>query len=400
MEQDSKKNILFVLDSLDCAGAEKSLVTLMSLLDYSKYSVDLLLFAHGGALEELVPKEVHILPPLKYTEFTKLNVKEAFKNSVKNKSFSMLFSRFKYSFKIRKKEYLNNEKARIFWESVSPNIEDNLKEYDVAISYAQSIPTFYVASKVKANKKFSWVNVSINLKDLDKKYQKKYYDEFDKIVAVSDVAKDIFVETFPFCTDKVEVIYDIIHPEVITQMAELEATYDHKYAGVKILTIGRFDQGKQYNLALEACKMLKEQRIDFKWYVLGKGPLLKEIEKYISDHDLQDHFILLGVKSNPYPFIKNADIYVQTSKFEGFGLAIAEARLLNVPVVTTRFDAVYNQMVEGKNGLVVDMDSEAVYRGIMKMINDHELRETIITYLKNEKKGNVEEIEKFYQLIG
>lgn len=400
MEQDSKKNILFVLDSLDCAGAEKSLVTLMSLLDYSKYSVDLLLFAHGGALEELVPKEVNILPPLKYTEFTKLNVKDAFINSVKKKSFSMLFSRFKYSFKIRKKEYLNNEKARIFWESVSHNIENNPKEYDIAISYAQSIPTFYVANKVKANKKFSWVNVSISLKDLDKKYQKKYYDEFDKIVAVSDVAKDIFVETFPIYTDKVEVIYDIIHPEFITQMAELEATFDHKYDGVKILTIGRFDQGKQYHLALEACKMLKEQGIDFKWYVLGKGPLLKEIEKYISDHGLQEHFILLGVKSNPYPFIKNVDIYVQTSKFEGFGLAIAEARLLNVPVVTTRFDAVYNQMVEGKNGLVVDMNSEAVYRGILKLINDHELRDTIITYLRNEKKGNIKEIEKFYQLIG
>lgn len=111
-------------------------------------------------------------------------------------------------------------------------------------------------------------------------------------------------------------------------------------------------------------------------------------------------FILLGVKSNPYPFIKNADIYVQTSKFEGFGLAIAEARLLNVPVVTTRFDAVYNQMVEGKNGLVVDMNGDAVYRGILKLINDHELRERIITYLKNEKKGNIEELEKFYQLIG
>lgn len=395
-----KQKILFVIESLDCAGAEKSLVTLLSLLDYSRYSVDLMLFTHGGALEELVPKDVNILPPLKYTNFTKLNIKKAFLYSLKNFNFSMLFSRIKYSVRIRKKEYLNNEKARIFWESISHNIDDNLKEYDVAISYAQSIPTFYVASKVKANKKFSWVNVSINLKDLDKKYQKKYYDEFDKIVAVSDTAKDIFVETFPIYTDKVEVIYDIIHPEFITQMAELEATVNHKYLGVKILTIGRFDQGKQYNLALEACKKLKEQGIDFKWYVLGKGPLLKEIEKYIRDYDLQDHFILLGVKSNPYPYIKNADIYVQTSKFEGFGLAIAEARLLNVPVVTTRFDAVYNQMVEGKNGLVVDMDGEAVYKGILKLINNRELRENIINYLKKEKKGNVEEIEKFYQLIG
>ncbi|WP_249308760.1 glycosyltransferase [Lederbergia citrea] len=108
----------------------------------------------------------------------------------------------------------------------------------------------------------------------------------------------------------------------------------------------------------------------------------------------------MGIKANPYPFIKNSDIYVQTSRFEGFGLAIAEARMLNIPVVATRFDAVYNQMVEGKNGLVVDMEAGAVCEGILQLINDVELRDEIIEYLHAEKKGNVEEINKFYQLIG
>ena len=106
------------------------------------------------------------------------------------------------------------------------------------------------------------------------------------------------------------------------------------------------------------------------------------------------------MEPNPYPFIKNADIYVQTSRFEGFGLAIAEARMLNIPVVTTRFDSVYNQMIDGKNGLVVDMNAEAVCNGIVTLLENEELRENIVRYLNEEKKGNIEEIEKFYQLIG
>ncbi|ASN05988.1 glycosyltransferase [Virgibacillus necropolis] len=395
-----KKKLLFAIDSLDCAGAEKSLVTLLSLLDYTKYSVDLMLFAHETILESLVPKEVTILKPLKYTEYTKLNIKQSLIYTLKNSNYKMLYSRMKYSIGIRKENYRNSQKARVFWQSVSKNIEKNSKYYDVAISYAQGVPTFYIADKVRAKKKFAWVNVSYKLKEQDKTFQKDFYDKYNKIVAVSDTTKEIFLETFPDCSEKVGVIHDINNPDLIVEMANIGESYDDNFTGVKILTIGRLDYQKGYDIALNACERLKENGINFRWYVLGKGPQQKEIEEFIDKNNLTQHFILLGTRSNPYPFIKNADIYVQTSKFEGFGLAIAEARMLNVPVVTTRFDAVYAQMVEGKNGIVVDMNPEAVSDGIMQLINDKELRETIIQYLRGEKKGNIEEVEKFYQLLG
>lgn len=395
-----KKHLLFVIDSLDCAGAEKSLVTLLSLLDYSNLSVDLMLFGHGGALEELLPKEVNILRPLKYTEFAGLDLKKSLKYSVINQDFNMFTSRMKYSLGIRKKKYSNAQKARIFWQNVSDVIEQNPKEYDIAISYAQGIPTFYVAEKVKAKKKFAWVNVSYRLDPIEKEFQEKYYDQYNKIVAVSNTTKEILLETFPDYSQKIDVIYDINNPDLITKMADLGESYEDDFDGIRILTIGRLAHQKGYDVALETCKKLKEKRIKFRWYALGKGPLKKEIEDYIKSNDLSKYFVLLGVKANPYPYIKNADIYVQTSRFEGFGIAIAEARMLNIPVVTTRFDAVYSQMLEDKNGLVVDMNSNAVCDGIIKMINENGLRESIIEYLRAEKKGNVEEIEKFYSLIG
>lgn len=394
-----KKKILFVIDSLHCAGAEKSLTTLLSLLDYSKYDVDLQLFGYGGALEELVPKEVNILKPMEYIKFSSLSTKNAVIKSLKNMNFKMLSSRLKFSLAIRKNNYSNAQKARVYWQKVSNVIENNNKEYDIAISYAQGVPTFYVAEKVCAKKKLAWVNVSYKLEDEDRVFQEQFYDKYNKIVAVSDSAKNIFLETFPKYTDKLEIIYDINDADFIKKMSDQGQSYNDNYTGLRILTIGRLANQKGYDIALEACKILKEKGIEFKWYSLGVGPLKEEIEKYINENNLENNFKLLGVKSNPYPFIKDCDIYVQTSRFEGFGIAIAEARMLNKPVVTTRFDAVYNQMKDRKNGLVVDMNSQGIVNGILELINNKKLTNEIISYLKTEKKGNTEELEKFYKLI-
>ena len=394
-----KESILFVIDSLHCAGAEKSLTTLLSLLNYSKYDVDLQLFGYGGALEELVPKEVNILKPMEYIKFSSLSTKNAVIKSLKNMNFKMLSSRLKFSLAIRKDNYSNAQKARVYWQKVSNVIEKNNKEYDIAISYAQGVPTFYVAEKVCAKKKLAWVNVSYKLEDEDRIFQEHFYDKYNKIVAVSDSAKNIYLETFHKYTDKLEIIYDINDADFIKKMSDQGQSYNDNYTGLRILTIGRLANQKGYDMALEACKILKEKGIEFKWYSLGIGPLKEEIEKYINENNLENNFKLLGVKSNPYPFIKDCDIYVQTSRFEGFGIAIAEARMLNKPVVTTRFDAVYNQMKDRKNGLVVDMNSQGIVNGILELINNKELTNEVISYLKTEKKGNTEELEKFYKLI-
>lgn len=396
-----KKKILFSIDSLHCAGAEKSLVTLLSLIDYCKYEVDLQLFGYGGALEELLPKEVNLLEPLKYTSFCDLSVKSAILQSIKSLNYTkFLAARLKFTLAIRKGKYTNAQKARIFWQKVSNVIEKSDKEYDIAISYAQGIPTFYVADKVNAKTKYAWVNVSYHLSGIEKEFQRRYYKIYDKIIAVSDSTREILNKVFPEYKSKIEVIYDINDHNLISKMSLIGEAYDDNFDGLRILTVGRLANQKGYDIALEACKILKEKGINLRWYSLGIGPLKNEIEKYIADNGLGDYFKLLGVKSNPYPYIRNCDIYVQTSKFEGFGLAIAEARMLNKPVVTTRFDAVYNQMIDRKNGLVVDMDAESVANGILELINNEKLKNKIIKYLTKEKKGNVEDIDKFYELIG
>lgn len=396
------KRILFVIDSLNCAGAEKSLISLLNLIDYSKYNVDLQLFGYGGVLESLLPKDVNLLSPLDYTKFSSENLKNLFTEIKDVKTMRMLIARLKFSTNIRIKKRDNIEKTRIFWGLIGRFIEKNSTYYDIAISYSQGIPTFYVAEKINANKKIAWVNTDYRLNSKEKTFQERYYNLYKNIIIVSDSSKEIFLETFPKYKEKTKVIYDINNYDFIKKMSLVNEEYIEKlnqFKGIKIITLARLTEEKRLDRVLNAAKRLKETNIDFKWLILGEGKLENKLKLEIKKKNLKENIILLGLKINPYPYIKACDIYVQTSDLEGFGLAIAEARMLNKPVVTTRFDAVFNQMIHEKNGLVVDMNSEAVFNGIMRLINDESLRKNIIKYLENEKKGNVEEIDKFYKLI-
>lgn len=394
-----KKKLLFVIDSLPCAGAEKSLITLLSQLDYEQYEVDLQLFAYGWTLDELVPKEVNFLPPLSYTNYSNQSLKQMILNCRNLTQFKMIVARLRYSLFIRKGHLTNAQMARLYWQSIGSVIEKNEKVYDVAISYAQGIPTFYVADKTRAAKKYAWVNVSYTLGEEDRLFQEKYYQAYERIVAVSESAEEIFLESFPMFKDRMTIIYDINDYQMIKRMSELEPEFKLDAPHLKLLTIGRLDHQKGYDIALEAARLLKERGILFTWYVLGKGGLYDEIKQMIQKYGLEKEFILLGITANPYPMIKQCDIYVQTSKFEGYGLAIAEARMLNKPVVTTKFDAVFNQMVHEKNGLVTPMDGVGVADGIERLLKEPDLYHAIVDYLNQEKKGNVEEIAYFYQLI-
>ena len=132
---------------------------------------------------------------------------------------------------------------------------------------------------------------------------------------------------------------------------------------------------------------------------MGDGALREELEHQIAVNGLQDRFILLGSRSNPYPYFAACDLYVQTSRFEGFGITLAEAKMFHKPIVTTNFDAVGAQFENEKNGLIVDISAEAIADGIQRMLTDTDLRERCIANVRAEKLGNTEEMEKLYRMI-
>lgn len=391
------KKILFVLDALHSGGAEKSLSSLLSLFDYDKYHVDMLIFKPGGLYSPLIPKEVNRLESPQVF----IDMRTSLKDLAKQGKFSSLIWRMKSSIKLRyNMKFTNiNHGAQALWPSLDSRLEKLEKEYDVAIAYSQGTPTYYVADKVKAKKKLAWVNIDYKIAGYNKDFDINYYRKFDNIINVSEACTKVFNEVYPEFEYKVKTIYDIISESLINNMSVAGKGFIDNFDGVRILTIGRLAYQKGYDMAIEAAKILKDKNIKFKWHVIGEGNLKDELRELVKNNGLEKDFIFMGTFVNPYPFIKQCDIYCQPSRFEGFGLAIAEARLLNKPVVATNFEIVHDQITNKVNGVISDMNSQSIAKSLIELIDDKDLSYRIIENLKDEKGGTEEEINKIYELI-
>lgn len=391
-----RKSILFVINSLGCGGAEKSLLSLLSLLDYDKYDVTLQMFRRGGMFEELLPPEVHVRKELDYTAFCSQSMaKQMLSFDLRRIAARVRTSLFLRS-NAKKGRPLHD--AQAYWKYSAAAYDPLPERYDVAIAWGQGTPTHFVAEKVQAQKKFAWVNADYENVGHNKDFDCKYYAAFTGIICVSDKLCLILQKAFPEYAAKMTTIYDINNPATIFTMADQPCSLLNR-ENLTLVTVGRLVPQKGYDIAAKAAWLLKKRNVKFHWYVVGGGDSAP-IEKDIAQYGISDCFTLLGAKANPYPYMKAADIYVQTSKFEGYCLTLAEARMLNVPCVTTNFDVVYAQMINGENGLVVEMSAEAVADGIIQLASDPELYQHIKRFQEQEKKGNVEEIEKFYELVG
>lgn len=391
-----KKNILFVIDSLSSGGAEKSLISLLNLFDYDKYDVDLLLFSRNGLYMPLIPKEVNLIDTPKYLSILNRSVI----NLIRNKQYKELFTRLMASIDTRN-IYLKKKfhSAQITWRWTSKIIEEIDKVYDVAIAYSQGMPTYYVANKVKAGKKICWVNTDYKKAGYNSRFDEDYYEKFEHIIAVSEHAHKTFIEEHLRMKNKVKIIYDIISPKLIRKLSNENDGFKDEYNGTKILTIGRLVYLKGYDMAIDAALQLKKSDINYKWYVIGEGSLETELKRKVLELGLEEQFKFIGVYYNPYVFIKQCDLYVQPSRFEGFGMAVAEAKILNKPVIATNFEAINKQLKNGVNGIVVDTNSQNLYEGINKILQDNKLYKTICKNLNKEDCGTESEIDKIYSII-
>ena len=320
---------------------------------------------------------------------------------IKNNDFRSVLWRVNTSVSLRYKQNFTEIKhgAQLMWPRLDKVIPKLKSEYDIAIAYSQGTPTYYVAEKINSKKKLCWINIDYKFAGYNREFDFKYYEKFDNIVAVSKVCTDVLKGVFPEFKDKIITIYDIISEELINSMANKGQGFTDDYSGVRILTIGRLVYQKGYEYAIEAAKCLKDKKIDFRWYVIGEGNLKNELENKIGEYKLENNFKFLGTFTNPYPFVKQCDIYCQPSRFEGFGLAIAEARILNKPIVATNFDIVYDQIKDKENGLISKKDGEDIANKIMELINNDELKNKIINNLKKENIGTEKELSRIYNLI-
>ena len=409
------KSLLIVTTKLDAGGAERSLINFLSSYDRSKYTVDLLLLKREGAFLKYVPEDVRILEQDKVLFYMYNMAKFSLGTAsdglhrdflhgipfVVRRVWSTLYYK-----KIKKLDRPTAEQYR--WEnSYSKVIEELTGHYDCAMAYLEGEPIYYLVDKVSADRKIGWIHNDYEKIAGDRDFDEKYFAGLDNIVTISDKCVDVLKKNFPKLADKVVELPNINSTEVIEKFAE-EFTPEEYSEGSEVgkddngdvnarkhvlLSIGRLTQQKAFDRIIPIAKALKDKGVSFNWFVLGDGELRQELVSKVTEAGLQDSVKFLGIRSNPYPYIKNADVVVQTSLFEGKSVVLDEAKILHKKIVATRYDTIMDQVGDYPIK-VVEYEPKAVAE---------EIKTTLASSMgidASKNYGNVECLEEYYKVIG
>lgn len=393
------KKILFMCINMNIGGTEKALLTMLNEMDSSKYDITLLMLEeYGGFLNE-IPKFVKIKYVNEYKEikeFVKeppqLVAKKLMKNKKYVRGFNILLS---YTLAKATKD------ISYYYRYLLRNVNEIDEEYDLAVAYAGPMDfiTYFVLNKIRAKKKAQWIHFDITKIGFNKEFAEKNYSKFDKIFVVSKEGKDKLIKLIPSLKKKTEVFFNVISCKLIKEMGNREFGFDDDFDGTRILTVGRLSSEKGQDLTIPVLDRLKKEGYKIRWYCIGDGPERKNYKEKISKLKLEEDYLLLGAKLNPYPFMKQCDIYMQPSKHEGYCITLGEARCFDNPIVTTNFTGANEQIINEENGLVCDISEEGIYQSIKRLLDDRNLYNKIKVNLSKEIVDSTEEINKLEKLI-
>ena len=398
-----KPHILFVMHYLEIGGAETALIGLLNTIDYSRYDVDLFLHFHHGEMMPFLPNEVNLLPEIPvYAQ-----IERPIKNVLKDGYLRMVAARIKA--KMRARRYIS--KHHVVKEttagmqytaaavtSLLPAINPSV-EYDLAISFLQ--PHNIVRDKVRAKKKVCWIHTDYSVVDVSAEDELPVWSAFDYVVSISNDVTKSFLQAFPTLESKIVLMENILSPTFVRQRAEeFDALPELQKDMLKLLSVGRFSKAKNYDNVPDICRRMVEiGDVDFRWYIIGYGPDEQLIRSKIAEAGMEDRIIILGKRSNPYPYIRACDIYIQPSRYEGKSVTVREAQMLYKPVVVTNYPTASSQIKDGHDGVIVPMDNQGCAEGIINLIRDKAKREEIIEYLRTHDYGNEKEVEKLYEML-
>lgn len=439
-----KPRIFIAIHYMQLGGAEISLIGLLQELNSAKVDVDLFVYSHEGEMMKLIPDYVNLLPENKAYSMFERPMLEVLRKGYWGVLAARLWSKVQTRKYIKcthpSKEcaagigYLGEYVSKVV-SDINPDIE-----YDLAISFLT--PHNFVRDHVRAKKKICWIHTDYTRIDINAELELPVWDSYDHIMSISSDAADSFLKIFPLLAHKIIVMENILSSVFVRQRAdEFKVDWDteereamnipqrpSKSGTMRILTIGRFSEQKNFdNLPVICSKMIEEMKkklsigrfceaknydnvhdithkiidsdCDIKWYIIGFGGDENLIRQKIAEAGMRNHVIILGKKENPYPYIKACDIYVQPSRYEGKSVAVREAQMLCKPVVVTNYPTACSQIQNGVDGIIVPMDNEGCAKRLAEFILDPERQNRIVEHLQSHDFGNVEEVEKIYNLI-
>ena len=400
----NKPRIFIAMHYMEIGGAETALVGLLNALDPARVDVDLFLYDHRGEMMQFIPEWVNLLPQIPKYSVLERPIVELVKRGFWGIAAARLWAKWlsQKAYKRSGSTLENNgglDKMSKCTTPLLPKINQSVT-YDLAISFLT--PHRIVAEKVKAKKKIAWIHTDYTRVWVDAEDELKVWQKYDYVASISSDVTNTFLQVFPSLAPKIVEIENILSPTFVRKRAELEDTdKEFRHEGtITLLSVGRFSDAKNYDNVPDICKrLINETKLNIKWYIIGYGGDEALIRQKIKEAGMEDHVILLGKRSNPYPYIKACDIYVQPSRYEGKSVTVREAQMLYKPVVVTNYPTAPSQIRSGIDGVIVPMDNEGCAHGLAEVICDKPLQERIIAHLKTHDYGNESEVEKIYTLI-
>lgn len=392
-----KKKVLFIMGNLRCGGAEKALISLLQTMDFSRYSVDIFLFKHEGLFLNQIPKEVRLLPEVPDYRFFDMPFKEAVLKGVKSGKFGLVLNRLLFSIlnSFERNQARFEQKSWKFVRKAFPRISE---KYDVSIGFLEKAPTYFCVDRTTADIKIGYIHNDYDSLKMLYHIDRRYFRKLRHVVTVSDECVDVLHKRFPEFSSKFKVVPNIISSRMIRNLAQEKD--EILTAPIKLVTVGRLVHQKGYDIAIAAAAELVAKGIDnFKWYILGVGPELNSLQKQIEELNVSDYFEFLGIRENPYAIMAQADIYVQPSRFEGYGITVTEAKILRRPMVLTRFNTAELHISHTENGLIADMNPASVAQTVIELMTDSEMRVRFQNNLAIEEFGTEASIEQFEELL-
>lgn len=392
------QNVLIVSHTMEIGGAEKALLGLLSVFDYTKYNVDLFLYHHEGELMQFIPREVNLLPENKSYASLAKPIGEV----LRNKAFGTLFGRYKgknaaneYIVKkhIKDGSYIFIDYSHRYTKAFMPKISD--KEYDAVISFLT--PHYFAAQKVKAKKRIAWIHTDYSYIEIDVASELEMWSAYDTIVSISDKVTEAFLKKFPSLADRI-VLVENIHPAdfIKEQADEFDASGEMPDDGyIKLLSVGRFSDAKNFDNVPDICSRLE----NVKWYIIGYGPDEELIRRKINEAGMQERVILLGKKVNPYPYFKACDFYVQPSRYEGNAVTVNEALILGKKVAITNYATAASQIDDGVDGVIVPLENEKCAATLGEFIADTALQKKIVNNVINSDYSKAEGYKKIIEIL-
>lgn len=396
------KKLLFVINTLSQGGAEVALLNLLERLSPGEYEVSLLVLTDQGELIGRLPKQVQLLNKRYYAHnLYDKEGKRFLRRTVLRKAlwrgtvFPMLPYLWKNLKRMLRQKRLQADK--LLWRVLALGTPAPLKEYDVAIAFLEGGATYYVAKKVKAKKKAAFVHIAYGEAGYYKDLDLDCYEAYEKIFAVSSEVSKSFLEVHPECRKKMDIFPNILNKEDIIRKSR-EPGFQDEFSGLRLLTIGRLTPQKSLDKALEAMAILKKSYQNIRWYVLGDGPLRKELRDRAKKLGLEQDFIFLGSQENPYPYLRECDIYVHATGFEGKSLALQEAKVFAKPIVVSDCSGNREQIIHGVSGILCSLSPSGIAGAVSRLLDDKALRERLGEEAGKNLENIIESLEMLFDL--